>query len=81
MRVKRDSTDCKEIKGANMDKLRLYKPIEIAKLLNISTSCIYKKAEKGEIASVKIGSALRFSEENINEYLDKCRRNIINDNE
>jgi excisionase family DNA binding protein len=60
-----------------MDKL--YKPSEIANLLNVSTSCIYKKAEKGEIPSIKIGSALRFSEKYIGKYLKKCRRNISND--
>jgi excisionase family DNA binding protein len=56
-----------------MEKHRLHKPTEIAKLLGVSLSCIYRKAEKGEIPSIKIGSALRFSEENINEYLEKCK--------
>jgi excisionase family DNA binding protein len=63
-----------------MEKHRLHKPTEIAKLLGVSLSCIYRKAEKGEIPSIKIGSALRFSEENINEYLEKSRRNNSNDN-
>jgi excisionase family DNA binding protein len=64
-----------------MEKHRLYKPNEIAELLGVSLSCIYRKAENGEMPCIKIGSALRFSEDNINEYLEKCRRNNSNDNE
>jgi excisionase family DNA binding protein len=77
MRVNRNSGSHIGIEELKMDKL--YKPIEIAKLFNISTSCIYKKAESGELPSIKIGTALRFSEENVNEYLEKCRRNKNND--
>jgi excisionase family DNA binding protein len=52
----------------------LYKINDVAKVLNISASYLYKKAEEGTIGSVKIGSALRFSKKNIDEYLEKCSR-------
>ena len=54
---------------------RLYKVNDVAKILNISISSIYKYAEAGKIKSIKIGTALRFSEYNITEYLEKCERN------
>jgi excisionase family DNA binding protein len=54
---------------------RLYKVDYVTKILNISISSIYKYAEAGKIKSIKIGSALRFSESNITDYLKKCERN------
>jgi len=54
--------------------IKLYNVSEVASMLGLSTSCLYKKAEKGEIQSVKIGTALRFSECDIQIFLDKCRK-------
>ena len=54
--------------------IKLYNVSEVASMLGLSTSCLYKKAEKGEIQSVKIGAALRFSECDIQIFLDKCRK-------
>jgi excisionase family DNA binding protein len=42
---------------------------EVAKKLQMSTSAIYKYAETGKIPSFKIGTCLRFFEEEINAYL------------
>ena len=53
---------------------KLYKVDEVAKILQLSASFIYRKAEKGEIASIKIGTAVRISQENINEYIEKCKK-------
>jgi excisionase family DNA binding protein len=53
---------------------RLLNVKDVAKLLQISASCVYKKAENAEIASVKIGTALRFTEANVFDYLQKCER-------
>ena len=53
---------------------KLFTVKEVANILNMSISCIYKKAESGEINSIKIGSALRFSETNINGFIDKCTK-------
>jgi excisionase family DNA binding protein len=52
---------------------KLYNVSEAAEILNLSTSCIYKKAERGELEAVKIGSALRFSGENIRGFIEKCK--------
>jgi PTS system nitrogen regulatory IIA component len=42
---------------------------EVARKLQMSTSTIYKYAEKGKIPSFKIGTCRRFFEEEINNYL------------
>jgi len=56
-----------------MEKLFTVK--EVAALLRISTSFLYKLSERAEIGSVKIGTALRFSEQNIKEYIEKRKIN------
>ena len=53
---------------------KLYKIEEVAQMLRLSTSCIYKKVESGEIKSLKIGTAVRFTEANISDYIDKCKK-------
>jgi excisionase family DNA binding protein len=53
--------------------IKLHDVKAVSGMLGISTSCLYKKAERGEIQAFKIGTALRFSEENIRNYLEKCR--------
>jgi len=53
---------------------KLYKVEEVAKMLSVSASCIYKKAEIGELGSIKIGTALRFSEQNITEFIEINKR-------
>jgi excisionase family DNA binding protein len=52
---------------------RLLNVSEAAEILNLSTSWIYKKAKKGELEAVKIGSALRFSEESIRGFIERCK--------
>jgi excisionase family DNA binding protein len=52
----------------------LFNVKRVADLLNLSSSCVYKKAENGEIPSVKIGTALRFSSKDIFEYIQNCTR-------
>jgi excisionase family DNA binding protein len=53
--------------------IKLHDVKSVSGMLGLSASCIYKKAERGEIQAFKIGTALRFSEENIQEYLEKCK--------
>jgi len=44
---------------------------ELAKKLQISTSTVYKYAESGKLPSFKLGSSLRFLENEIDDYLKK----------
>jgi excisionase family DNA binding protein len=54
--------------------IKLYNVSEVASMLGLSTSCVYKKAERGEIQSIKIGTALRFSECDVQTFIEKCRK-------
>jgi len=53
--------------------IKLFNVSEVASMLGLSTSCIYKKAENGEINAVKIGTALRFQEQDLETFLEKCK--------
>ena len=44
---------------------------ELAKKLQVSSSTVYKYAESGKIPSFKLGSSLRFLENEIDDYLKK----------
>jgi len=44
---------------------------DVAKLLQLSKSSIYKYAETGKIPSIKIGTNLRFTETQLDNYLSK----------
>jgi excisionase family DNA binding protein len=55
----------------------IYNVTDVAKLLSLSRSCIYKKFESGEIEGIKIGSAVRFTEENIQNFLTRCKTENI----
>jgi len=57
--------------------IKLYNVSEVASMLGLSTSCVYKKAERKEIQSIKIGTALRFSEFDVQNFLEKCRKQEI----
>jgi excisionase family DNA binding protein len=53
--------------------IKLYNVKEVSKILSLSVSCLYKMAERKEIQSVKIGSALRFLESDIQSFIEKCK--------
>lgn len=42
---------------------------EVAKLLRVTKITVYKQAKKGQIPSFKVGRALRFNREEIEEYI------------
>jgi excisionase family DNA binding protein len=45
---------------------------EVAAMLQMSKTSIYKYAESGKLPSIKIGSSLRFTEDQITRFLSKC---------
>lgn len=52
---------------------------ELAKLLQMSKSTVYKYAEAGKIPSFKIGTSLRFLEKEITDFIQKTiydQRNV-----
>ena len=52
---------------------KIYKIGEIAEILQISKSCVYKMVERGHISSLKIGSAVRIRERQLKDYLDRSK--------
>jgi excisionase family DNA binding protein len=59
--------------------VKLYNVSEVSQQLSLSVSWVYKMAEKEILPSLKIGKALRFSEENITQFLQKCQTNHTGD--
>jgi excisionase family DNA binding protein len=49
----------------------LYTTAEACKQLNISRSTLYRLISDGEIEPIKIRNCCRFSEANLNKYLDR----------
>jgi len=45
---------------------------DVAKMLQMSKSTIYKYAERGIIPSIKIGTSLRFKDEQIKQFVSAC---------
>lgn len=54
---------------------------DVAKALKLSTSTVYKYAEKGKIPSIKIGTATRFLEADIEKYVNICKTQTLNNNQ
>ena len=54
---------------------------DLSEKLQLSRSTIYKKSEKGEIPCFKLGTALRFMEEEINDYIKKTIYDQRNQND
>jgi excisionase family DNA binding protein len=52
---------------------KLYNVSEVAEMLGVSVSFIYKKTRNGKFDAIKIGSKLRFSESCIQAFLEKCK--------
>ena len=56
---------------SNGRPIRLLTARQVAEALGFSVDWVWKKANAGELPSVKIGSNVRFREDQILEYLDQ----------
>jgi excisionase family DNA binding protein len=64
----------------NNQEIHTYKmlnPDQVAEMLNISKTTLYRLAGKRQIPFHKIGGVLRFSEKDVSEYLEKCRTEVM----
>jgi excisionase family DNA binding protein len=57
---------------------RLLKPMEAADILAISRATLYRMVDRREIFAHKVGGSLRFSKEDIDDYLEGTRIKPIN---
>jgi excisionase family DNA binding protein len=46
---------------------------DAAKVLAISSCTLRRKVARGEVPHKRIGGAIRFSEQDLNEYLERCQ--------
>lgn len=56
-------------------------PDQLAKLLKLSKATIYRLIEKRALPFYKIGGSLRFKQNEIMEYVEKCRIKSANEYE
>lgn len=58
-------------------ELQLLKSDEVAEILKISRAMAYKLMQRGEIPSIKIGSAVRVRVEDLEKYVEqKAAQNV-----
>lgn len=56
----------------------LLKPAEVAERLNIATSLVYQLVSDKKLASYRINSSVRISEDDLNDYLETRRIKAYN---
>jgi excisionase family DNA binding protein len=49
---------------------------EVSAILNVKPSTLYQWAELGQIPCIKINGALRFDIEDINTWVDSCKKAV-----
>lgn len=54
--------------------LKLLKAVDIARILNISKALAYRLIQQGEIPSVRINHAVRVKPSDLEEYVNRCRK-------
>jgi putative molybdopterin biosynthesis protein len=59
-----------------MEKERTLSTEDVANILRVSKSTIYNLIRSGEITSYKVGRKVRFSEEDIRDYVNRAKRQI-----
>ena len=52
---------------------RLLKASEVARILNISRSLVYRLIHTGEIPSIRINQAVRVHQDDLNSYIESNR--------
>ncbi len=56
----------------------LITPGELADIFKISKSSVYRLVDKHQITCFKVGGKLRFSQNDVNQYLESVRIETIN---
>lgn len=56
---------------------KFFSPKEVASMFNISLPTIYRLMNKREITFFKIGGIIRFSEEDVNQYLENNKHDWL----
>lgn len=57
-----------------MDNFKLLNTEQVSKILNFTVPYVRKLSREGKIGSVKIGREIRFTEQDVKDYIEKHRR-------
>ncbi|MGL5262600.1 MAG: helix-turn-helix domain-containing protein [Bacteroides sp.] len=57
-----------------MENFKLLNTEQVAEILNFTVPYIRKLSREGKIKSIKIGKEIRFTEQDIREYIENHRR-------
>jgi len=68
-----------ETKSANINNKKLVDVKYLSDFLSVKASTIYQWAELGQIPCLKIKGCLRFDINDINAWLDACKKGIVSD--
>lgn len=53
--------------------MEFYTLKEVAKMLRVSMTTIYRYVESGKLNAVKIGNSYRVTDEDLRKFIDDCR--------
>lgn len=53
--------------------MEFYTLKEVAKMLRVSMTTIYRYVESGKLSAVKIGNSYRVTDEDLRKFIDDCR--------
>ena len=56
---------------------KMFSTAEVAEMFNVSKATMYRLIESRKITFYKIGGTLRFTEEDVNRFLEESRINPI----
>jgi excisionase family DNA binding protein len=59
--------------------MKLLSVKEISEMLNVKPSTLYQWAELGQIPCIKLNGALRFDMEDINQWINSCKKQVTSD--
>ncbi len=59
------------------ERVPLLKAAEVADILNISRSLVYRLIHTGEIPSIRINQAVRIHQDDLNSYIESNRTDVI----
>ena len=57
----------------NMDQKRALSAVDVAGILHISKNTVYEMIRRGEINSYKVGRKIRFTQEDVDDYIARSR--------
>jgi excisionase family DNA binding protein len=60
-----------------LEKIKIMKLLtvkEVAQLLHVRPSTLYQWAELGQIPSIKLNGSLRFDFEDLNKWVESCKK-------